>query len=53
MGPLYCLTSGDGQVAWVRLSDVRAHFGVSLLTIWKEKKQKKKKQQKNIAQKHV
>lgn len=30
MGPLYCLTSGDGQVAWVRLDDVRAHFGVSL-----------------------
>ncbi|XP_031623309.1 transferrin [Contarinia nasturtii] len=29
MGPLYCLSSGDGQVAWVRLGDARAHFGLS------------------------
>lgn len=29
MGPLYCLTGGDGEVAWVRLDDVRTHFGVS------------------------
>lgn len=29
MGPLYCLTSGDGEVAWVRKDDVRAYFGVS------------------------
>lgn len=28
-GPLDCLTSGDGDVAWVRLSDVQSHFGVS------------------------
>lgn len=31
MGPLYCLTSGDGQVAWVRLDDVQTHFGVNKL----------------------
>lgn len=29
MGSLYCLTSGDGQVAWARLVDVQALFGVS------------------------
>ncbi|XP_058837077.1 transferrin isoform X2 [Topomyia yanbarensis] len=28
-GPLYCLTSGAGEVAWVRLDDVRSHFGFS------------------------
>lgn len=28
-GPLYCLTSGAGQVAWVRLDDVKSHFGYS------------------------
>ncbi|XP_055530828.1 transferrin [Wyeomyia smithii] len=28
-GPLYCLTSGAGDVAWVRLDDVRSHFGLS------------------------
>ncbi|XP_059621354.1 transferrin [Phlebotomus argentipes] len=28
-GPLYCLTSGAGEVAWVRLDDVRSHFGLS------------------------
>lgn len=27
-GPLYCLTSGYGEVAWVRLDDVKSHFGV-------------------------
>uniref|UniRef100_A0A8D8H5H6 Transferrin n=1 Tax=Culex pipiens TaxID=7175 RepID=A0A8D8H5H6_CULPI len=27
-GPLYCLTSGAGEVAWVRLDDVKSHFGV-------------------------
>lgn len=26
-GPLYCLTSGRGQIAWVRLDDARLHFG--------------------------
>lgn len=31
MGPLYCLTGGDGEIAWVRLDDVRTHFGVSFL----------------------
>ncbi|XP_052892070.1 transferrin-like [Anopheles moucheti] len=28
-GPLYCLTSGAGEVAWARLDDVRSHFGFS------------------------
>nr|ADO16267.1 transferrin [Culex pipiens pallens] len=28
-GPLYCLTSGAGEVAWVRLDDVKSHFGFS------------------------
>lgn len=28
-GPLYCLTSGYGEVAWVRLDDVKSHFGVN------------------------
>lgn len=28
-GPLYCLTNGYGEVAWVRLDDVRSHFGFS------------------------
>ncbi|XP_055300264.1 transferrin-like [Sitodiplosis mosellana] len=32
IGPLNCLTSGDGQVAWVRLDDVRMHFGMTGLT---------------------
>jgi hypothetical protein len=27
-GPLYCLTSGSGQVAYVRKDDVLSHFGV-------------------------
>ncbi|XP_049541570.1 transferrin [Anopheles darlingi] len=26
-GPLYCLTSGAGEVAWARLDDVQSHFG--------------------------
>ncbi|KFB37544.1 AGAP011169-PA-like protein [Anopheles sinensis] len=26
-GPLYCLTSGAGEVAWARLDDVKGHFG--------------------------
>ncbi|XP_053677379.1 transferrin [Anopheles nili] len=26
-GPLYCLTSGAGEVAWARLDDVHSHFG--------------------------
>lgn len=30
-GPLYCLTSGYGEVAWVRLDDVKSHFGVNWL----------------------
>lgn len=38
MGPLYCLTSGDGQVAWARLDDVESHFGVSLQNIPKKGK---------------
>ena len=29
-GPLYCLTSGYGNVAWVRLDDVKIHFGVKI-----------------------
>lgn len=28
-GPLYCLTSGYGEVAWVRLDDAKSHFGFS------------------------
>lgn len=27
-GPLYCLTGGNGEVAWARLDDVKSHFGV-------------------------
>lgn len=27
-GPLFCLTDGDGDVAWVRLDDARGHFGI-------------------------
>lgn len=30
-GPLYCLTSGYGDVAWVRLDDAKSHFGVSII----------------------
>lgn len=30
LGPLYCLTSGEGDVAWVRLDDARSHFGVNI-----------------------
>lgn len=30
IGPLFCLTTGKGDVAWVRLDDVRGHFGVSV-----------------------
>ncbi|XP_026471609.1 transferrin-like [Ctenocephalides felis] len=26
-GPLFCLTDGQGEVAWVRLDDVQSHFG--------------------------
>lgn len=33
VGPLYCLTSGRGDVAWVRLDDAKSHFGVSVNTI--------------------
>lgn len=32
-GPLYCLTSGFGEVAWVRLDDVKSHFGVGNVSI--------------------
>ncbi|EDW72577.1 uncharacterized protein Dwil_GK20628 [Drosophila willistoni] len=28
-GALYCLTSGEGSVAWARLDDVKSHFGFS------------------------
>ncbi|KAG4072720.1 hypothetical protein HA402_001832 [Bradysia odoriphaga] len=28
-GPLYCLTGGYGEVAWVRLDDAKSHFGFS------------------------
>lgn len=31
-GPLNCLTSGLGDIAWVRLDDVRSHFGVSSMS---------------------
>lgn len=29
-GPLYCLSGGYGDVAWVRLDDAMSHFGVSI-----------------------
>lgn len=35
MGPLYCLSSGDGEVAWVRRDDLKMHFGVSIQMIGK------------------
>lgn len=30
VGSLLCLTGGKGDVAWVRLDDVKGHFGVSV-----------------------
>lgn len=35
-GPLYCLTSGAGQIAYVRVDDVRSHFGVTNSIKFKE-----------------
>lgn len=32
-GPLYCLSDGIGDVAWVRLDDAQLHFGVSCFQI--------------------
>lgn len=34
VGPLMCLTGGRGDVAWVRLDDVKGHFGVSVNVIF-------------------
>ncbi|CRK98392.1 CLUMA_CG011751, isoform A [Clunio marinus] len=31
-GPLYCLTSGSGEIAYVRLDDVKSFFGFTGLT---------------------
>lgn len=32
-GPLYCLSSGNGDVTWARLDDVKIHFGVGAIFI--------------------